>query len=165
MLSLNPGRGPLNLCRILLHIAVAILQLAATAANIAPSEADYVIVGGGTAGCVAAARICKGIPDATAVLLERGNPRTAAENLLVQSPLLSQEATMDPNLAEVWQTEPNPGLNGRTLRQVTGNTLGGSSAINGGQWNKPPLSTFDTDTWGFTGAAAAYRIIQSHQHA
>jgi malic enzyme len=39
-------------------------------------EADYVVVGGGTAGCALAARICEGLPNAKVVLLERGRPRT-----------------------------------------------------------------------------------------
>jgi ribulose 1,5-bisphosphate synthetase/thiazole synthase len=39
-------------------------------------EADFVVVGGGTAGCALAARICEGLPNATVVLLERGLPRT-----------------------------------------------------------------------------------------
>jgi alanine dehydrogenase len=39
-------------------------------------EADYVVVGGGTAGCALAARICEGLPNAKVVLLERSRPRT-----------------------------------------------------------------------------------------
>jgi hypothetical protein len=39
-------------------------------------EADYLVVGGGTAGCALAARICEGLPNATVVLLERSLPRT-----------------------------------------------------------------------------------------
>lgn len=137
----------------LLHgLAIAAAQFAGTAAGAAPS-ADFVVVGGGTAGCVVAARICRDLPDASIVLLERGKPRSREENLRVRSPLLYQDAWNDPNLTEAWQTEPNAGLNGGTLRQLTGNTLGGSSAINGAQWTKPPLATFDSDTWGFSGAA------------
>jgi malic enzyme len=39
-------------------------------------EADFVVVGGGTAGCALAARICEGLPNAKVVLLERSLPRT-----------------------------------------------------------------------------------------
>lgn len=35
------------------------------------TEVDYVVVGGGTAGCVLAARLCGGLPGTTLVLLER----------------------------------------------------------------------------------------------
>ena len=44
-----------------------------------PTEADYVVVGGGTAGCALAARLCEGLPGATVVLLERSAPRTQAQ--------------------------------------------------------------------------------------
>eukprot|EP00892_Ulva_mutabilis_P006494 jgi/Ulvmu1/4216/UM019_0195.1 len=56
-----------------------------------------------------------------------------------------------PGLTEAWKPEPNAGLNGRRVTQLTGNTLGGSSSINGVQWTKPALSTFDKDMWSFTG--------------
>eukprot|EP00892_Ulva_mutabilis_P011188 jgi/Ulvmu1/8441/UM043_0019.1 len=117
-------------------------------------SADFVIVGGGTAGCVLAARLCENLPDASVVLLERGTPRTADQELLIRAPRLFGQAWNNPALSEDWQTEPNPGLDGQTLRQLTGNTLGGSSAINGAQWTKPPLATFDSDTWSFTGLSS-----------
>ena len=109
------------------------------------------IVGGGTSGCVLAARICENLPDSTVTILERGTPRTARQDLLVQAPRLFSEAWNVPQLTEEFQTEPNPALDGRTLRQLTGNTLGGSSAVNGAQWTKPPLATFDKDIWAFNG--------------
>ena len=43
---------------------------------VAAKVADYVVVGGGTAGCALAARLCECLPDSTVVLLERGPPRT-----------------------------------------------------------------------------------------
>lgn len=48
-----------------------------TASAQGPTEVDYVIVGGGTAGCALAARLCEGLPNAQIALLERGNPRSA----------------------------------------------------------------------------------------
>lgn len=44
-----------------------------------PEAADYVIVGGGTAGCVVAARLCARFRDARILLLERGQERNATE--------------------------------------------------------------------------------------
>ena len=58
--------------------AVAAAGLASAAAQApAAASADYVIVGGGTAGCVLAAKLCTGLPDAKIVLLERAAPRSA----------------------------------------------------------------------------------------
>ena len=105
-------------------------------------SADFVVVGGGTAGCVLAARICENLPDSSVALLERGAPRTERQELLVQAPRLYATALNDPMLTEAWDTQPNAGLGGRRLRSLTGSTLGGSSAVNGLQWTKPPLATF-----------------------
>ena len=55
--------------------AAAAAYLSAAAAQ--TTEVDYIIVGGGTAGCALAARLCEGFPDAQIALLERGNPRSA----------------------------------------------------------------------------------------
>lgn len=43
----------------------------------------------------------------------------------------------DPDITEGWLSEPNEGLNGRTSFVAAGNTLGGTSAINGGQFSRP----------------------------
>lgn len=142
-----------NLQQFIYSVAVAALMLLATAAADAGAAADFVVVGGGTAGCVVAARICRDLPDASVLLLERGKPRGREDNLLVRSPVRYQETWTIPDLTETWQSEPNPGLRGRTLPLQTGNTLGGSSAVNTAQWVKPPLATFDGDAWGFSGAA------------
>ena len=118
----------------------------------APTAADFVVIGGGTAGCALAARICENLPEASIVVLDRSVPRTKEEELFVRSPRLFFEIWgMPGGVVEAIETEPNPGLGGRTLTQLTGRTLGGSSAINGAQWTKPPLATFDSGTWGFAG--------------
>lgn len=116
-----------------------------------PAAADFVIVGGGTAGCVLAARLCDNLPDASVVLLERAAPRTEEEDLLVRSPRLAINTWSSPALTESWETEPNDALAGRRLTQLSGKTLGGSSAVNAMQWTKPPLDTFNADKWAFTG--------------
>lgn len=125
-----------------------------------PDEADYVIVGGGTAGCVLAARLCAALPHRTFTLLERGAPRPAASELRVRAMRHAFTAWKDPALTQTWLSQPNPGLGGREVNVLTGQTLGGSSAIAGGQWMKPPLSTFDSAAWEFDGAPCA-----AHAHA
>eukprot|EP00892_Ulva_mutabilis_P003756 jgi/Ulvmu1/1752/UM117_0029.1 len=114
-----------------------------------PASADYVIVGGGTAGCVLAARLCEAMPHKTITLLERGAPRTLAADTLVQQIRQAGETWLDPALTEAFDSAPNPGLNGRTVDILTGATLGGSSSINAGQWSTPSLK--EVAAWGFTG--------------
>jgi len=120
-----------------------------------PSAADYVIVGGGTAGCVLAARLCARFPAASVVLIERGRPRTPAQEFKVRAMSAVPDAWVDPALTEAWASEPNPGLSGRPVTLLTGATLGGSSSINSGQWSVPVApyaSTLGVD--GLTEAAA-----------
>eukprot|EP00892_Ulva_mutabilis_P011200 jgi/Ulvmu1/8452/UM043_0030.1 len=126
-----------------------------TTETAASDSADFVIIGGGTAGCVIAARVCENLPHTSVVLLERGRPRTEEEELLVRAQPVYTESWSNPRVTQAFQTEPNPGLLGRRVTQLTGNTLGGSSAVVSVQWTKPPLATFDNPAWGFTGLDSA----------
>lgn len=45
----------------------------------AATNADYIVVGGGTGGCALAARLCMGLPGASVTLLERGKERDSEE--------------------------------------------------------------------------------------
>ena len=82
----------------------ALAVLAATAALAASSvtahqqafkggAADYIVVGGGTAGCALVAQMCAAIPDKKFVLLERGKPRTKEEELRVRTPACKHSST------------------------------------------------------------------------
>lgn len=125
-----------------------------------PASADFVVIGGGTAGCAIATRLCEYLPAASVAILERGAPRNAAEELLVRSPRLVGDAWVEPSVTEAIVTQPNPGLAGRTSTQFTGNTLGGSSSINAGQWTKPALATFNHPKWAFTGPLPPCATVQ-----
>ncbi|HEY1058530.1 MAG TPA: choline dehydrogenase [Limnobacter sp.] len=87
---------------------------------------DYVVVGGGSGGCVVAARLSED-PNTTVCLLEAGGDGTGA---LINIP--SGAVAMLPTKINNWafETTPQPGLNGRRGYQPRGKTLGGSSAIN-----------------------------------
>jgi choline dehydrogenase-like flavoprotein len=89
-------------------------------------EFDYVIVGGGSAGCVLAARLSED-PFMRVCLLEAG---PVDKSVLIHCPagfaLLGK--TGGANWA--FETVPQPGLNGRRGYQPRGKVLGGSSSIN-----------------------------------
>jgi choline dehydrogenase len=89
-------------------------------------EFDYVIVGGGAAGCVLAARLSED-GTATVCLLEAGGPDNS---VFIHAPAgaVAMLPTKLHNYA--YQTVPQPGLNGRRGYQPRGKTLGGSSSIN-----------------------------------
>lgn len=87
---------------------------------------DYVVVGGGTAGCVAAGRLTQD-PDIRVLLLEAGPPAgpPGMSDPARWMTLLGGELDWD------FTTTPQPALGGRTLRWPRGRVLGGSGSING----------------------------------
>jgi len=91
-----------------------------------PESHDYVIVGGGSAGAVLAARLSEN-PDTRVALLEAG---PADRSVLIHCPagLAVMAQTGTANWA--FQTVPQPGLGGRRGYQPRGKVLGGSSSIN-----------------------------------
>jgi choline dehydrogenase len=89
-------------------------------------SADYVIAGGGSAGCVLAARLSEN-PANRVVLLEAGKP---ADTFMHRMPAGGMRMIFGEN---DWQhlTEPDPSLNGRRVPWNAGKMLGGGSSING----------------------------------
>ncbi|WP_037340040.1 GMC family oxidoreductase [Saccharospirillum impatiens] len=89
-------------------------------------EVDYLVIGGGSAGCVLAARLSED-PNCRVLLIEAGG---GGRSPLVQVPL-GAAATV-PGYAHNWNfsTTPQPHLNHRQTFQPRGRGLGGSSAIN-----------------------------------
>ena len=90
-------------------------------------EADYVIVGAGSAGSVVAARLSED-PGAVVVVLEAGGADT---NKWIHIPLGYGKTFADPSINWCYETEPDPGLGGRRIFWPRGKVLGGSSSING----------------------------------
>lgn len=91
-------------------------------------EADYVIVGGGSAGCVLAARLSED-PRVSVCLIEAGG---GGRDIFVRAPALVAAMISGRPRINNWafRTVPQPGLNGRRGFQPRGKALGGSSAIN-----------------------------------
>ncbi len=86
---------------------------------------DYVIVGGGSAGCVLAARLSED-PDVKVALIEAGGQDIAQELHTPAAWVLVLKSSLDWDL----YGEPEPGLGGRRLYLPRGKVLGGCGSIN-----------------------------------
>lgn len=91
------------------------------------TEYDYVIVGAGSAGCVLASRLTEDA-GVRVLLLEAGRRDT---HPFIPIPLAFSRMSRKEAYIRWYESEPEPGLNGRRLRLRRGRTLGGSSTING----------------------------------
>ena len=87
---------------------------------------DYLIIGGGSAGCVLAARLSED-PKVRVALLEAGE---ADKSVLIHCPLGMAVLAQTGQANWKFDTVPQAGLNGRRGYQPRGKVLGGSSSLN-----------------------------------
>jgi choline dehydrogenase-like flavoprotein len=114
-------------------------------------EFDYVVVGGGSTGCVVAARLSED-PGVSVALLEAGGK---GDSWVIWTPAAGIFTV--PTRLDNWafETVPQPGLNGRRGYQPRGRTLGGSSAINamvytrGHRWDYDHWAALGNTGWAF----------------
>lgn len=99
---------------------------------------DYVIVGGGTAGVPVGTRLAAA--GYKVAILEAGGFYEDSEPILATTPAFD----FQPNAANDWafETEPQLGLNGRTIPYPRGKCMGGTSGRNAMIWQKGPTGSF-----------------------
>ncbi len=100
---------------------------------------DYVVVGGGSAGCVVASRLSED-PSVTVCLLEAGGE---GRDLLIRAPLGFAVGMPLGRHSWGYETVPQPGFNGRRGFQPRGKALGGSSTINAMIYARGHRSDYD----------------------
>jgi choline dehydrogenase len=110
------------------------------------AEFDVVVVGGGSAGCVLSARLTEN-PKVSLCVIEAGG---RDRNPWIHIPMGFGKLVPNPKMNWGYETEPEPGLGGRTVIWPRGKVLGGSGSINGLVFLRGAPS--DYDEWQRLGA-------------
>jgi len=102
-------------------------------------EADFIVVGAGSAGCAVAARLSED-PETRVLLLEAGGEDS---NRWIHIPLGFGRTFADPSINWCYETEPDPGASNRRVFWPRGKVIGGSSSINGMVYIRGQAEDFD----------------------
>lgn len=126
---------------------------------------DYIVVGGGSGGCVLAARLSED-PSVSVALIEAG---PVDRNILIHVPaglaLLAQTKTANWN----FNTVPQKGLNGRIGWQPRGKVLGGSSSVNAMVYIRGHRADYDhwaaegNDGWSYDEVLPYFRRAEHNE--
>ena len=126
---------------------------------------DYVIVGGGTAGCVLANRLSADRARSV-LLLEAGGKD---DWIWIHIPVGYLYCIGNPRTDWCYRTEPDPGLNGRSILYARGRVLGGSSSINAMLYMRGQSRDYDEwarltgdDAWSWKNVLPVFRQSEDH---
>lgn len=129
-----------------------------------PGEYDYVIAGGGSAGCVLANRLSAD-PSKRVLLLEAGG----RDNWIwYHIPVGYLFAIGNPRSDWMFRTTAQAGLNGRALAYPRGKVIGGSSAINAMIAMRGQAADYDgwrdlgLPGWGWDDVLPVFRELEDH---
>jgi choline dehydrogenase len=126
---------------------------------------DYIVIGGGTAGALMCNRLSQ---DANRrVLLVEAGGRDS--HPWIHVPVGYLYCIGNPRTDWLYQTEPDAGLNGRSLRYPRGKTLGGCSSINGMIYMRGQARDYEQwaqltgdDTWRWSHVLPAFKQHEDH---
>jgi choline dehydrogenase len=128
-------------------------------------EYDYVIGGGGAAGCVLANRLSAD-PDVSVLLLEAGNDERW---IWTRIPVGYLYCINNPRTDWCYRTEAEAGLNGRSIVYARGKGLGGSTLINAMLYLRGQAHDYDAWAeatgnagWSWNGVLPLFKGVEDH---
>ena len=128
-------------------------------------DADFIIVGAGSAGCVLANRLSED-PNNKVVLLEAGGRDW---NPWIHVPVGYFKTMHNPSVDWCYRTEPDPGLNGRSIDWPRGKVLGGSSSLNGLLYVRGQAEDYDrwrqmgNEGWGWDEVLPLFKKSEANE--
>lgn len=128
-------------------------------------QADYIVVGGGSAGCVLANRLSKD-PANRVILLEAG-PRDW--NPWIHVPVGYFKTMHNPSVDWCYRTEKDEGLNNRSIDWPRGKVLGGSSSLNGLLYVRGQAEDYDrwrqmgNEGWGWDDVLPLFKRSENQE--
>ncbi len=126
---------------------------------------DTVIVGAGSAGCLLANRLSQD-PRHRVLLIEAGGED---DWLWIKIPVGYLFTIANPRTDWCFKTEPDPGLNGRSIHYARGRVIGGCSSINAMIYMRGQASDYDRwvqatgdQRWSWSHALSTYRALEDY---
>jgi choline dehydrogenase len=123
---------------------------------------DYVIVGGGSAGCALANRLSTD-PSTRVLVLEAGRPDSWWD-VFIHMPAALAFPIGNKRYDWMYESEPEPHMHGRRVYHARGKVLGGSSSINGmifQRGNPLDYERWDLDGWDYAHCLPYFRRMET----
>ncbi|MFG1379753.1 GMC family oxidoreductase [Xanthobacter autotrophicus] len=125
---------------------------------------DYIVVGAGTAGCIVANRLSADARKRVLILEAGGHDNW----IWFHIPVGYLFAIGNPRADWMFRTDPEPGLNGRSLAYPRGKVIGGCSAINAMISMRGQAADYDhwrqlgLAGWGWDDVLPAFKALEDH---
>jgi choline dehydrogenase-like flavoprotein len=131
-----------------------------------PDSVDFIIIGGGLAGCTVASRLRQGNPSLSILIIEAGADPNG--HPLTSAPLASF-AAHETDIDWAYKTVPQTSLNNRPVYSPAGKALSGGSATNYGTWTRGAAVDYDhwskvvgDSRWSYAGMLPYFRKTEHH---